>query len=97
MKFIKDYLIMRERLKKPQNLIIEEKTWSGRLDRNKNKIYLNDVVMMEFSGMGDYWRHKYLVKIDDKGFYFDEEGKRISIDRWDSSSLTKITELSKYD
>ena len=37
MKFIKDYLIMRERLKKPQNLIIEEKTWSGRLDRNKNK------------------------------------------------------------
>ena len=63
--------------------------WTGRIDKYANPINVGDIVIMVFKGMGGEWEHEYIVKLDDKGFYFDENGKRIDINRWESSMLEK--------
>ncbi len=61
--------------------------WSGRIDKNNKKINLGDKVVAKYEGMGGTWEHYYTVKIDNKGFYFDEEGRRIAIDYPNSENL----------
>lgn len=63
--------------------------WTGRIDKYANPINVGDIVIMVFKGMGGEWEHEYIVKLDDKGFYFDENGKRIDINKWESSMLEK--------
>ena len=61
--------------------------WSGRVDKNNKKINLNDKIVAKYEGMGGVWEHYYIVKVDDRGFYFEEESRRVSIDYPNSKHL----------